>query len=155
MGFLMTLFGGPLVGLLGSLATGWFKGKEEERAAVSRQAEYDQEYRLQVLQGEQRSQDAENDLAIAQADAAARAVTASMGHDTALTAKESRWVTNTKALVRPALTGGLVALVGLMYFRGPGADASALQNEIATGILFLAEVAVTWWFGDRARASKR
>ena len=149
MGFLMTLFGGPLVGILGSLGTGWFKMLEKK-------GDRDHELALLRLQGEQRSQDQENELLIATADAAAKAVSASFRHDMGLTKKESRWVTNVKALTRPGLTWALVLLVAAMFFKNVEvADLTPIREQIVVAVLFLTEVAVTWWFATRAREVAR
>ena len=156
MGFLATIFGGPLLGILGSLASGWFKMKEKEAEALERQYDRGHELALLELQGEQRSQDREGELAIAQADAASRQVTASMRHDIELTKRESQWVTNIKALFRPGITLILVLLDAAMFFKGVEvADLTPIREMIVTGIVFLTEVAVTWWFGDRAREALR
>ncbi len=149
MEFLATIFGGPALGLLGSLGTGvlQFMGKKGDRV---------HEIALLTLQGEQRSADQENELLIAQADAAAKSVSSSMRHDMALAKRESRWVTNIKALTRPLLTWALVMIVAAMFFKNVQvADLTPIREQIVVAVLFLMEVAVTWWFGDRARVAVR
>lgn len=59
-----------------------------------------------------------------------------------------------RGLIRPALTLGLVGLVGCIYFvgaAGEGFDAAAVRARIVDTVLYLASTCVLWWFGSRAQ----
>ena len=65
-------------------------------------------------------------------------------------AGDSRWlvmVDVVRGLVRPSLTVWLCLLVAAIYFT---ADDPDIRARIVITVLYLATVAVTWWFGERA-----
>ena len=76
---------------------------------------------------------------------------ASYQHDQSL-GRSSRWVVDLLRLVRPALTGGLIILVGIIFF----STEDLVQREaIVHSIIYLSSSATLWWFGDRALRPKK
>jgi hypothetical protein len=64
----------------------------------------------------------------------------------------SPWAVNVLRMVRPVLTGGLIILVGVIYFR---TENLAQQEVIIQSVIYMASSATLWWFGDRALRSKK
>jgi hypothetical protein len=70
---------------------------------------------------------------------------ASYTHDTSLNENVSQWVSNVRALVRPAITGYGLLLITIFYFYATDNDKAVLIASTAD----LTTMAVTWWFSDR------
>ena len=136
---LITTLLGPVTGLVGSAVTSWFK-EREARAAL-----------------EAKKLDQAHELVLLDKQAAIRGVAASYQHDMASAGKSYAWAEAIKTLTRPVLTLLLIALSAAIYFTIDPLVSSIneMQQHIVYSVLFLTEVAVTWWFADRARASSR
>ena len=155
MGALISLLGGPLVGLFGSAVSAFFKGQEAKQALEAKRIDQAHELALLARQAEARAAETENERAIATVDAVSRQVTASYQADAAAVPGHA-WAADLKALARPFFTLLLIVLSGAVYFTFDPLDGiNPIQEHIVGSILFLTEVAVAWWFGDRARASSR
>lgn len=155
-GIIATILGGPIMGLLGSVVSAFTKEREHKMNLEDKRADQAHELALLSKHAAQRGAELENDRAIAEADAVSRSVVASFQHDAASAGHSYPWVDAIKTLFRPAITLLLVALAGAIYFTFDAATTiNALQEHIVYSILFLGEVAVTWWFADRARNSIR
>lgn len=149
---------GPLVGILGSVATNWLKLKERkldiERARI--QGEID----LRIMEAEHKYT---VERVKVQADAATqasadRAFADSYSHDRA--AYGGGVVDTIRGMVRPVLTAYLLVLatwltwVSWDLIGGPRvglsvADALDIFRSTVRHILALSAMAVGWWFGDR------
>jgi hypothetical protein len=157
MGLLATILGGPIMGLLGSITSAFFKEREAKAAVEAKKVDQAHELALLTKQAEIRGKEMENELAIAQADAVAKQVTASYAHDSAGAGKSYAWAEAVKTLFRPFITLILVLLSAGVYFTFDPLTMglNPIQEHIIASVLFLTEVAVTWWFADRARETVR
>lgn len=156
LGLVTTLLG-PVAGLAGSVVTSIFKEREAKSALELKKIDQSHELMLLDRQAAARAAETENERAIVEIDATARGVAASYAHDMASSGKSYAWVEAIKGLFRPFITILLISLAGAIYFTiDPFVSAiNELQQHIVYSVLFLMEVAVTWWFADRARASSR
>ncbi|MEQ8346897.1 MAG: hypothetical protein RIB84_15725 [Sneathiellaceae bacterium] len=144
------LFGGA-TGLLGTLVGkifGWLELRERRRSMLIEQAH---ELALFDRQAALRQTEMESERALAETAAWQAGRTASYRHDIAA-GETYRWVAAIIRLTRPALTLLLLGLTGLVFLRV--ADLG-IQAEIVNQIVFLASMAVAWWFGDRAPRQAR
>lgn len=149
IGVLTSIFGGPLIGVLGSVVSGVMGYFERKQQIEADKARYSHELHLQELNVKARGEEMEHEAAIATMTADSANLVASYQHDTG-GGQASTWVVNVLRLVRPALTIGLVGIVAYMVvFKVAGVE----MQPVAMKILFLAEVAVSWWFADRRRAA--
>lgn len=151
---LWLLLAGPATGLLGSLIGAGVQLLEHRQRLAELDAQHRHELELQRLNVAARGQELEQEALIAQSAAHAQAMAASYRHD-ASAGPVYRWVASALRLVRPLLTVGLIGLVGGMYFVGLPDDVTldgrSIREHITLTVLYMAEVAVTWWFADRAR----
>ena len=141
MEFLISLISGGATGLLGTLigrVVGFYENKQK----------FQHELKLLELQAKIGKEEAEHELAVAEAKAAADLRVASYRHDTD-TGQGSLWVTNTLRLIRPALTIVLVLAVIMLWFTAEQFEVD-IRTQVVVAIIYLATSAVTWWFGDRA-----
>ena len=156
MSGLFTLIAGPVTGLLGSAfgtLTKWLEHRQR-MAELDRQQAH--ELRLQELNIQARGQELEQEALIAQTQAHADAMAASYRHD-ASAGQTHKWVASALRLMRPLFTLLLISLAGAIYFfalPGDAVEGKPLREHVALTVLYLAEVAVTWWFADRARSSR-
>ncbi len=160
MGFLATLVGGPIMGVIGSLISGGMAYLERKQRAEERQAEMAHERDLQKMNIDARGRELESEEVIVHTQATAAALTASYGHDASY-GPIAGWASTTLRFVRPLLTLLLLGLVASVYFTMPEAEITAEDGTVTEigelvilKILFLAEAAVTWWFLDRRRTNK-
>lgn len=160
MGFLAsiasTLFAGPAVGLFGSLISGVMGFFERKQQLEHDKAKWSHETTLQELNISARSQELESEDRIAQTAMIAETLKGSYEHDASY-GKPSQGAANVLRFVRPLLAFTLLALVGWFWFSVPMmevGDDLTLREAIVLKTLFLAEVAVTWFFADRRRANK-
>ena len=134
---------GTVIGKAFSFVDSW----QKEKAADKDHSRAIELYRLQAeLKLEEREQEMENQMQVAEIGLRS----ASYGHDQSV-GKSSRWAVNTLRMVRPALTGGLIILVGIIYFRTENLEQ---QEVIIQSVIYMASSATLWWFGDRALRSK-
>lgn len=159
MGFLVSLFGGPLAGLLGSLVSGVVGYFEKKQQIAADQAKFAHEEKLQEMNIAARGNELEHEDLIAQTKAITDTLGASYQHDASYgavspgAAAALRWV-------RPGLTIFLLVLVAIVWFTAPdgaitvGDETMTIREKIVASILFMAEASLTWWFADRRRANK-
>ena len=149
MGNYMAIF--EIVGLiLGGGATGLF-GTIANRLLnyVDERQRFAHELNLLRLQAEIGSQEREQERLIMEGQAATALKIASYDHDTGY-GKGSRWVVNTLRLFRPVLT--LMLLLGVFIAWIFTTDPT-LQQQLVGTLIYLATVALTWWFGDRGQVA--
>jgi hypothetical protein len=91
----------------------------------------------------------EAEVAIVASKAAGAARMASYEHDASY-GRPYRWVVSALRMVRPSLT---VALIGgaIYVYAGLSGDGRA---DIGNQIVYMAGMAVAWWFGDRGPSKK-
>jgi|TARA_Y100000310_G_scaffold92194_2_gene89807 hypothetical protein len=149
----ISLFGGPfggfLSGILGSgigAITDYFKKKQELQAQLAKQAH---EVKLLEMNISARGQEMESEQAIAQIEATAAMMKGSYQHDASY-GQASPWAVNLLRMIRPTLTLVLILLTAVVYWQAEVGE----QSGIVATVLYLTEVAVTWWFADRARGKK-
>ena len=133
---------GTVLGKVFSFTDFWIEEKKQK-------SEHARTIEMHRLQAELQAEESERELAIAEAQTASDLRMASYSHD--MTSKSSRWVNDCLRLVRPILTGGLIVLVGVIYFQS---DDIGQQETIIHSVIYMSSSAVLWWFGDRALRSK-
>ena len=134
---------GTVIGKAFSFVDSW----QKEKAADKDHTRAIELYRLQAeLKLEEREQEMESQMQVAEIGLRS----ASYGHDQSV-GKSSRWAVNTLRMVRPALTGGLIILVGIIYFH---TGDLGQQEVIIQSVIYMASSSTLWWFGDRALRSK-
>ena len=145
---LTVLFGGAtgIIGTLVGKVAGYFEAKQ--KLELTRE-EFKQELALQELNMKARAGEMENEQAIAEVAAFTSTRQASYKHDSDM-GKPYRWVVTLLRLIRPLLTLSLIALTGILFFQ-LGEEG---QDSIATQVIFLTGMAVSWWFGDRYKGGK-
>jgi hypothetical protein len=118
---------GALFGVLGS---GINRGLSMIEA--KQQAKYDKEKRS-------------DDFELAKMSAGKESIVASYDHDKSLGQNVSVWVSNIRALVRPAITAYAFVFSTIIFFT-VGED---VKKILAIAIFELLSTVVTWWFADR------
>ena len=156
MSGLLTLILGPLTGLAGSAFGAFTKWLEHRQRMAELERQQAHELRLQELNIQARGQELEQEALIAQTQAHADAMAASYRHD-ASAGPTHKWVASALRLMRPLFTLLLIVLAGAIFFYAqPGdvVEGKPVREHVTLTVLYLAEVAVTWWFADRARGSR-
>jgi len=142
-----SLIGGPIVGIVGSLLSNVVSYFEKKQAMEADAMRFAHERGLLADQLKARGQELESEEAIAETAAAAKALAGSYSHDKGY-GETGPVLNGVLRCVRPALTIFLLAMVAWMLVaKTPGIELQA----VALKILFLAEVAVSWWFASRIR----
>ena len=141
---------GGLTGVIGTVVgkvAGYFQTKQEIKREQQRFAH---ELALQEMHYADKEEERESEQAIAATNAWQASRTASYQHDASY-GQAYMWVVSLLRLVRPAITGMLLAMTVGIYI-----DASevAIRADIAQQVVFLTAMSVSWWFGDRAPAPK-
>lgn len=145
---LMTALFGGATGILGTVVgkvAGYFEKKQELEMARENNKH---ELALQEMQISARAQELESEAAIAEMANASAMRTASYEHDASY-GKPYRWVVTLLRLVRPILTIMLIVLTAILFFN----LSEEGQDEIASQVIFLTGMAISWWFGDRYKGS--
>jgi hypothetical protein len=135
---------GTVIGKAFSFVDSW----QKEKAADKEHKRSIELYRLQSeLKLEEREKELEGQMQAAEISLRA----ASYAHDQSA-GPASAWAVNVLRMVRPALTGGLIILVGIIYFQ---TEDLGQQEVIIQSVIYMASSATLWWFGDRALRSKK
>ena len=138
------IFSGGATGPFGTIANRLLNYVDEKQR-------YQHELALLEMQARIGSQEREQERMIMEGETAAALKMASYDHDSAY-GKGSRWVVNTLRLFRPVLT--LILLLAVFVIWICTTDPS-LQQQMVGMFIYLATVAMTWWFGDRGQASSQ
>ncbi len=167
LGGVASVASGGIFGLLGSIVGVGAKWLQERQRQAWEEKKWGHETRMLELQMQARAAETEQELAIVSQQGAWDGLGASQRADAKLTGSVHTWVNDVRALFRPVLTAGLVALVYVMFrdlLDGLGTDQSILGavlteaevkevlRYVVYSMAFAASTAVTWWFGDRAFA---
>lgn len=153
MGILGSILGigavsGGLFGLTGNLATKTFSYLEHAASLREKQVEWTHETELLKLQMQTRAPETESDSgADLLATQSLGALNASIADNAAMPTSYP-WVNAARALVRPALTLGLAAVLAAAFFAMKPGDAE--RANVIDSLVFAAVTAIVWWFGDRA-----
>lgn len=155
---------GGLLGLVGSVVGVGARHLQAKAEHKRRLAEQAHELALLDRQRAAAAEETEQEIALAAAAGSWDGLRASIAHDTAAGTASAlpAWVQSVRALMRPALTAGLLAAV-LALWRSlpealPPAEAAETGQYLARALTAAATTAVVWWFGDRslsAPADKR
>lgn len=168
MEFLTSILGvasGGVFGLVGTLVGAWSKYKERQQQAEERDRERGHELALIGLQMEQGDRETENELAIVRATTDANMRTGS--YQMPITTQGvPDWVNAARSLFRPFLTLllNVAQCVVVLYLINALGDEAATINIVMEGesvaadllrysvhsLMFAANTATVWWFGDRA-----
>ena len=155
---------GGLFGLIGSLTGAWLKERAIKAEREFTKEKWAYELDLQKLQMQAKVQETEQELAIVSQQGAWQGLDQSVKHDTVLVRASSGWVNDAKSLFRPVLTlvlQSLQAWVIWLLVTGSPQMIEILVNQSPTtellrytvySLVFAAQTAVVWWFGDRAFA---
>lgn len=147
----ISAFLGGTTGLLGSVVTAalgiWQSKIEIDKTRV----EHAHVERLHEMNLKERSMEREHESSIAALEAERAIHIESYRHDASY-GKASQWVINLLRMVRPLLTFVLLGYVGWLVF-GHTNDL-ALRLEIQNNTIFMANMALGWWFGDRKFADR-
>jgi hypothetical protein len=150
MGFIGHILGsalsGGLFGLIGNIAAKLFSYLETRQQFVERQAQWS--YRTDLMKLRMQAPQ----TAPAPDAASWTALDESLRADNAV-AGSYRWVDAVRALVRPALTLGLVTVLSFAFFAMRPGDPE--RNYVIDSLVFAAVTAIVWWFGDRAPVRPR
>ena len=160
MGFLASLLAGPVFGMVGSWVNSWIAHKGKQLEIEDKKLDRLHEKDLLTIRFKAQEDDREDEKWITSLATQSAMRTASYAQDASYGPVDPK---NAVALrwVRPVLTFTLVILAAIIY--GTVADGAviSIDGEMMTirdrcvmSILFLAESAVTWWFGDAVRRSK-
>ena len=160
MGFLVSLLGGPIIGVLGSAISAGVGYFERKQKIEEKQLDYAQETKLQEMNIAARSAEMESEAAIVHTAAVSKSLEFSYKHDASY-GPVGETAATVLRFVRPALTVFLLLLVTVIYFTLPeakvvGVDgvATTVGEMVILKIMFLSEVALTWWFVDRRKSNK-
>ncbi|GAA4652554.1 hypothetical protein GCM10023116_48380 [Kistimonas scapharcae] len=137
--------GGSITGIIGSLIGRVFGYLEKREEIKEKKLEFDQELKLIQYQGKIEADEREDELALTVEQNDMMLQHASYQHDSAI-GEADRWVINILRLVRPVLTLLLIVLAGYISIAG-----DFEQSDIDGDIVYLATMAVSWWFGDRGK----
>ena len=150
-GLLTAAFGGGATGIVGSIIGKVGNWLEEKQKIEAKTLEYKHELKLLELQGHMSAKEQENELALIGIGASRDVINASYTHDTNF-GQASQWVINILRLVRPTLTVILIILTGLIAWKMASIETEQQSwNSLIEQVTFLTTMAVSWWFGDRAR----
>ena len=158
---LSSMLAGGATGLLGNFINKFFDYKRRDQAHRHELEMLKAEREITKLEIEGRERVAEIQSESAEAVASFQAMEASFEHDQAqyservdkLTERQSGWlvfVDVVRGLTRPALTIFLVFSLLAVY---RGTTNELLEDRIVVALVYLATVAVTWWFGSRPSRS--
>ena len=148
---IISLLAGPVIGVVGSALSAFAQYKSKQLDLQIKDKEHAHEIRLQELSIQTRQMELESEERIAQTNASAAMLEASYRHDASYGLPSPKAAMALR-LVRPLLTIGLVGLAAYFFI---DSEDEALKGQIVTTTLFLMEVAVSWWFADRARQATR
>ncbi len=142
LGGVLTGGAGGLLGVIGNVANTWLSMKQQKQ-------QNDYNLALIPLQLNADIERTKAEVAKVQEAGSAAAFTASQAADTA-TGKESPWVLNIKALVRPACLVILSLAVVALYTAGE--LTVDMKSYVIQNVVTDFSMAVAWYFGARATA---
>ena len=161
---------GGIFGLIGSGIGAVAKYFQTKANRAFEQEKWAYEERLLDRQMERDRMAHEQDVELIAQEGAWQGLDSSIAHDTMLARQSAGWVSSVKSLFRPVLT---LALVGAEVFifwnvwtgfqseagssilnllNAEQSPATNLLQYVVYSIVFAAQTAVVWWFGDRAFA---
>jgi hypothetical protein len=150
---------GGIFGLIGSLIGVGTKYLQEKQRQAWEKVKWAHEADLLKLNMQARSQETEQELAIAETEGSWRGLEASHAAARVDAASVHRWVNDIRSLFRPFLTVFLwvvAAAVVYMVTRGlisgylKETDVAELVRYTVYSVVWSASTATVWWFGDRA-----
>lgn len=149
--------GGGLLGLFGSAVNRvfavWETREARENMRVSNAHELllleeQRQSNLEETEQELNRMDAQlvGDLNRLTTSGSYEGLAASLEHDSSLRSQDTYpWVNAVRSLVRPVLTGSLIAWMGVAAFA-----LSQGQQPVIEALTFAGTTAIVWWFGDRS-----
>lgn len=149
--FLTSILTGGATGLLGMILTAIIKWGEAKQRLAERKLDYEHELALQELAMKTRGMELESEQAIADIEATQAMRTGSYEHDRGY-GRASQWVVNILRLVRPALTLGLIALTGVIFFSLWNDEQ---RQQIVEMVNYATSAAIVWWFGAREMEKRK
>jgi hypothetical protein len=132
-----TALSGGLFGLIGNITAKLFAYLDAKQQFAERQAQWAYRADLLTSRAPAPQSDAQDLLAFNESLKAEATIGDSY-----------RWVNAVRALVRPALTCGLTAVLAFAFFAMKAGDPE--RGYVIDSLVFASVGAITWWFGDRA-----
>jgi len=124
--------------------------KEREHALAMREGNFAHELKLFDLNREKAIEDAERELVTSETEFSGRALIAALKAD-ALSVNVPTWVVSVRSLTRPVTLGILLFLTALIFMSsGP-----EIRTTIAAAVVYMASVAVLFYYGDRPSSGMR
>ncbi|HXM00890.1 MAG TPA: hypothetical protein VN932_13255 [Rhizomicrobium sp.] len=141
-----------MFGLVGNIAAKLLSRNDAQAALTQKQAEWAHQTDMLKLQMQSRQARSDQDAATVPAEDAWTGLIASLKSEGAIPSTY-RWVDAVRALVRPALTLGLVGVLAAAFFAMSPADID--RDTVIRSLVFAGVTAIVWWFGDRAPTRPR
>lgn len=138
---------GGMFGLVGNIASKLLNRNDARNALAQKQAEWAHQTELLKLQMQSRQARSDQDSAAAPQEGTWNGLALSLKSEGAI-GSSYRWVDAVRALVRPALTLGLVGVLATAFFAMSPADID--REYVIRSLVFAGVTAIVWWFGDRA-----
>ena len=169
-GLLTGAASGGIFGFLGSAAGAVAKHFQLKAEREFKQLEWAHEDKLFEQQMQRTKLEHDQQIEVVAQEGSWAGLETTVKHDSVLTAHSHKWVNDVKSLFRPFLTTVLVAAEVFIFWNlwvsfatgetntlveilnSPGNPVTEILKYVIYSIVFAAQTAVVWWFGDRAFA---
>lgn len=140
---------GGVLGLIGSLATGFLTLAQKKQEHAFRIEEMKEERETMRLQVELKQVETAGNIAVEREKGAAEAFTASVSAEGRIKG-EWKWVTSLRAFTRPGLTWYFTGLATLIVtYVKLTENSTELQQYAALMVVNMDAMMISWWFGQR------
>lgn len=145
---MLELLLGPVTGLIGSAVSGITAYFERQQEMEKMTLEHSHELMLFEKQSQLREKEMSNEIAQAEIRADMEALRGSYQEASNQVGETYRWVIAVLKLTRPTLTAmlaiGAISLAAIHH----------QEMDLIDQVIYLAGVAIGWWFGDRRKTAK-
>lgn len=145
---MLELLLGPVTGLIGSAVSGITSYFERQQEMEKMKLAHSHELALFQKEAELRDREMSNEIALAEIRADREALRGSYQEAASQVGETYRWVIAVLKLTRPTLTAMLA--IGAISL----AAIHAQDMDLIDQVIYLAGVAIGWWFGDRRKTAK-
>jgi hypothetical protein len=149
---------GGILGIAGSLVSGFFKSKKQKSDREFQEKQWQHEIEVHKVQQETRKQETEDEMSLIALQGSQSGLVESIKADSSIGSTHPI-INGIKALYRPFLTTALWILAYLIFRSIVNNDlediitkleAKELIRYMVYTVFFCASTATMWWFGDRA-----
>ena len=151
LGTASSALSGGIFGLVGNVAGRVLGFIDDKQQFAQKQAEWSHDVEMAKLQMQQKTQDTDASVKVADTQGQWSGLAPSIEAD-GVAGASYPWVNAVRALVRPALTLGLAAFLATAFFVMAPGDID--RAYVADSLVFAAVTSIVWWFGDRAPAKR-